>query len=70
VDSGAAVGAPLLVGTAAGLTLATLLTREWDEPEGGEVRSELDLRGPGPAILPGTDGRSLAFGVNLASGSF
>ena len=68
-DSGAAYAVPLLLGTGAGLALATVATSTWDDPPGGEIRSD-HFRGPGPAILPGTDGKSVAFGLNLASGTF
>lgn len=63
-------GGVLLAGTTAGIVIATLATRDWDDPPGGELRSGLDWRGPGPALLPTADGKSVAVGATLASGRF
>jgi hypothetical protein len=62
--------APILVGSLVGLGATALATRTWDEPAGGEVRDGVAWRGPGPTLLPGTDGKSLVPGVALASARF
>lgn len=69
-DSPQTVAVTLLAGTTAGIVLATLATASWDDPPGGELRSDLEWRGPGLALLPGTDGKSVALGANVVSGSF